>query len=414
MNTRCHPLQIWLLWATLLPAAVQAQFIYTTNNGAITITYYTGSDAVAVLPGTIDGLPVTSIGSGAFEYSTSLTNVTIPASITNIGLYAFLNCYRLTGIYFQGNAPSLGLGGYAFDNRATIYYLPGTSGWSSLLGGRPTVMLTPPNPAGSLKVTLSPAAAITAGLQWQVDGGVAQPSGATALGLSVGNHVVSFSSADGWLIPPSQNVAVSANSTATAGATYGQLTYTTNNGAITIVYCPDSSSVAVIPGTINDLPVTSIGSGAFEYNTSLTSLTIPAGVTNIGLDAFLNCYRLTGIYFQGNAPSLGFGGYAFDNRATIYHLPGTSGWSSLLGGRPTALWRPQVQTNSVGFGGLSNQFGFNITWASDQVVVVEACTDLANPTWIPVATNTVTGSSSWFSDPGWTNYPGRFYRLRSQ
>jgi hypothetical protein len=61
----------------------------------------------------------------------------------------------------------------------------------------------------------------------------------------------------------------------------------------------------------------------------------------------------------------------------------------------------------------TNQFGFNIQWASDRVVVVEACEDLANPVWTPVGTNTLTDGSSYFSDPQWTNSPARFYRLRS-
>jgi hypothetical protein len=46
-------------------------------------------------------------------------------------------------------------------------------------------------------------------------------------------------------------------------------------------------------------------------------------------------------------------------------------------------------------------------------VVVEASTNLANPVWSPVGTNTLTGGASYFSDPRWTNYPARFYRLRS-
>jgi hypothetical protein len=71
-------------------------------------------------------------------------------------------------------------------------------------------------------------------------------------------------------------------------------------------------------------------------------------------------------------------------------------------------------TDDGGFGVQNNQFGFNIAWASDTVVVVEACTNLANPAWTPVGTNTLTGGSSYFSDPDWTSYPGRFYRLRSQ
>ena len=58
-------------------------------------------------------------------------------------------------------------------------------------------------------------------------------------------------------------------------------------------------------------------------------------------------------------------------------------------------------------------FGFNITGAGNMVVVVEACTNLSNPVWQPVQTNTLTGGMSYFSDPQWTNYPGRFYRLCS-
>ncbi len=72
-----------------------------------------------------------------------------------------------------------------------------------------------------------------------------------------------------------------------------------------------------------------------------------------------------------------------------------------------------MQANDASFGVRSNRFGFNINWASGMVVVVEACTNLANSTWSPVQTNTLTGGSCYFSDPQWTNYRSRFYRLRS-
>ena len=99
----------------------------------------------------------------------------------------------------------------------------------------------------------------------------------------------------------------------------------------------------------------------------------------------------------------------------MYYLPNTTGWDlyALLSGIPTALWLPQVQTSSTSFGIQTNQFGFNMNWAGGQTVVVEACTDLSNPVWQPVQTNKLTGGSAYFSDPQWTNYPGRFYRLRS-
>jgi hypothetical protein len=101
------------------------------------------------------------------------------------------------------------------------------------------------------------------------------------------------------------------------------------------------------------------------------------------------------------------------SNATAYYLPGTTGWGTTFGGRPAVLWSPRVQTSSASFGVLTNAFGFTIAGSTNLVVVIEACTNVANPTWSPVGTNTLTGGSSYFSDPQWTNYPARFYRLRS-
>jgi hypothetical protein len=68
-----------------------------------------------------------------------------------------------------------------------------------------------------------------------------------------------------------------------------------------------------------------------------------------------------------------------------------------------------VRTNQFG----TNQFGFTILGSSGLVIVVETCTNVANPTWYPLQTNTLSAASLYFSDPQWTNYPARFYRLRS-
>ena len=38
--------------------------------------------------------------------------------------------------------------------------------------------------------------------------------------------------------------------------------------------------------------------------------------------------------------------------------------------------------------------------------------NLAGPVWVPLATNTLVNGSFYFSDPQWTNYPGRFYSLQ--
>jgi len=161
--------------------------------------------------------------------------------------------------------------------------------------------------------------------------------------------------------------------------------------------------------------VTSIGPNAFWGCSCLQSVTIGTNVTSIGNEAFAECFSLTNVYFIGNAPSVTNDVTVFsdDINGTVYYLQGTTGWSTTFDGCPAVLWNPQAQTSDGSFGVLTNQFGFNIAGATNLVIVVEASTNLANPVWSPVGTNTLTGGSSYFSDPDWTNYPGRFYRLRS-
>jgi hypothetical protein len=108
--------------------------------------------------------------------------------------------------------------------------------------------------------------------------------------------------------------------------------------------------------------------------------------------------------------------FSGDNNATVYYLAGTTGWTNPWQGRPTALWflpNPLILNSGSSFGVQSNGFAFIISWATNISVVVEASTNLANPLWFTVSTNTLTNGSIYFSDAQWTNYPAHFYRIRS-
>jgi hypothetical protein len=320
-----------MLFLLALPAVVQAQFTYTTNNGTITITGYTGPGGAVTIPSMTNGLPVTSIGDAAFVYCASVTSVTIPNGVTSIGVETFYFCTSLTSVTIPDSITSIGAEAFEYSGLTNVII----------------------------------------------------PGSVTSIGYAVFYACTSLTSAT---IPNS----------------------VTSIGDYAFEDCPALTSV-VIPEI-----VTSIGTEAFKY-TGLTNVIIPGSVTSIGSEAFAFCYYLQGAYFQGNAPGVSSDCFSNDS-LTVYYLPGITGWDATFAGFPTAPWMlpyPLILNSSPDFGVKAGGFSFIISWATNVPVAVEACTNLSNPVWQPVQTNTLTGGYFYFSDPTWTNYPGRFYRVRS-
>ncbi|URN82814.1 leucine-rich repeat protein [Acetobacterium wieringae] len=76
-------------------------YSFTVTDGKVTITGYLGSAATVSIPETIGGKPVVAIGKQAFYFNQTLTEVTIPASVTSIGEAAFHMCHNLTTVDFS-------------------------------------------------------------------------------------------------------------------------------------------------------------------------------------------------------------------------------------------------------------------------------------------------------------------------
>ena len=309
----------WLLSLVLI-GQVQAQdFNYTNTNGTITITGYIGPGGDVVIPSTLAGAPVTSIGNSAFSFInpfgqssvtslSNMTSVTIADSVTNLGEGAFTGCPNLAKI-------SIGKGITTIKGGAETGAW-GTFQWCSSL----TRMTIPDN--------------------------------VTNIGDGVGTRGGPF--------------------------------------------------------------------GAFSGCESLTNFIVGKGLAYLGNGTFTYCNNLVSVYFQGNAPAFGASEYPAPTnpffKATtviVYSLPGTTGWEATYAGRPALLWNPQVQTTDGSFGVRQNQFGFNIAGTPGIPLAIEASSDLASASWIPLQTCTLTNGLFYFSDAQWTNYPARFYRIRS-
>jgi hypothetical protein len=416
---------------------------------------------------------VTNIGIYAFYDSSNLTSVALPANVSSIENYAFYDCPGLTAITVDtNNLWYSSVAGVLFDksqdtliqyptgNAATSYIVPNTVtniGMEAFFGS--------PN---LTSVTLGTNVTIIGGAAFEYCSALAsisfpdsvtvisgdafaECSGLTNIAIGTGVTNIQYQAFLGC--PSVTTITVAAGNPAFSSV--GDVLFNKNLTALVLYPAGSSGTSYVVPESVTNIVayafmdsynlssitlgtnVQSIGDSAFQYCFSLTSFTIPNSVTNLGYSVFYYdvsltnvvigsglsgsglasvgfqdfsyCFNLAGVYFTGNAPTMNSDVFDDDSAAIAYYLPGTTGWGATFDGLPTALWLPQIVATAV----RTNQFSFYGDWASGQTVVVESCTNLSSPVWIPLQTNMLMSSSWFFSDPQWTNYPARFYRLSS-
>lgn len=272
---------------TITVTAPSRDFTFDATTG--TIKKYNGNDAVVNIPSEINGTPVTTIGNAAFRDS-SVTSVTIPASVTEIGANAFAGCTNLTSVTYGGDWSNLTIqsGNPAVEDAAKdaaneqLFYFE---------------FIPPDNTA--VIVT-----------NYKYNGAAADvtiPSRYQGKPVTTIGHAAFFNSAVTSVTIPDSVTSISDEA---------------------FINCPKLTNIS-IPNS-----VTYIGFSAFSSCTSLKSITLPSSLSFISGALFLGCSQLTTIHIPVSVTSIGNNAFADCPSLMTVTYPGSkTQWDDITKGR---------------------------------------------------------------------------------
>lgn len=277
---------------SLVMSDYTAQFILVKNNfldpppKTVTITKYTGTESTVILPSTINSWPVTKIGEDAFQDNTTITSVTIPASVTEIGSNAFAGCTNLTSVTYGGD-------------------------WSNLTiqSGNPAVQDAANAPLFDFEFIPPDNTAVIV-TNYKYNGAAADvtiPSRYQGKPVTTIGHAAFFNSAVTSVTIPDSVTSISDEA---------------------FINCPKLTNIS-IPNS-----VTYIGFSAFNSCTSLKSITLPSSLSFISGALFLGCSQLTTIHIPVSVTSIGNNAFADCPSLMTVTYPGSkTQWDDITKGR---------------------------------------------------------------------------------
>ena len=276
-----------------LTAVWETICVSVSDEGVVTGLTEAGQTAAVIeITPTVGGVPVTSIGDNAFSYCEDLKSVTVPDSVTSIGDRAFYHCTSLKSIVIPDSVTSMGQ--YAF------YYC--TALKSVTIGNGVTAI----GPYTFYDCT---------DLQSVIIGNSVTAIGTWAFyrcisltSLTIPDSVTSIGSDAFYNCAALKSITLPDSITRITGGAFHNCISLTYNTHDTINYLGNEQNPYVVAMKASDHSITSctilagtkvIYDSAFFGCGSLTDVTIPGSVTNIGANVFKNCTDLTRITFEG-------------------------------------------------------------------------------------------------------------------
>ena len=253
---------------------------YTTGNAKITSVKFEGSN-------------LKTIGKEAFYACSNIKTISIPASVTTIEEYAFIQCTGLTSITFAENSALTTIEGYAFADcsglKSIIFAENSALTKIGTQAFRDCTSLSEISLPKTVETIDSQAFCGCTAEKITFEGAIPESNLIAAVGYN-------------WFVNCSALTEINALETSTNG-------YYTEDGVVfhksgeetILIKCPQgkTGSYTVPKGT------TSIGEYAFANCSCLTSITLPGSLKSIEANAFEKCTGLTDITLPCSLTSIG-------------------------------------------------------------------------------------------------------------
>lgn len=290
---------------------------YEIANGQATVTAYSGTETVLMVPSELGGCPVTAIGSYALMNDSDVTSITIPEGVMSIGVCAMQYNYSLTEVILPESLTRIGA--YTFRECESLK-----------------------------EITI--------------------PKGVTRIGENAFDTVAADFTIKGYADSYAQTYATENNIPFIAldgenpdepqdpegEQTEGSYTYTVTGGKAAIVGYAGSDMEVTIPAALGGYPVVKIGEYAFEAK-AMTAVIIPDSVTTIESAAFYWCRSLQAVSIPANVTSIGTN--AFSNAHTDLIFTGVRDSAAQTYAWENAIGFADAQTGTVLF---DNDFAYTL------------------------------------------------------